>query len=79
VPLTDENKPGSRRDRLYSMSPCYQKVTNGRLTVNWLGSPLESKNISMEGSQVPRSMKYLKQVRSACMRRELGVLLTGEC
>ena len=40
--------------------------------MNWLGSPLESKNNSMEGSQVPRSMKYLEDIESADARRLLG-------
>jgi len=53
VPLTVENKPGGRRDRLYSCEFALPKVTNGILAADWLGPPLESKDISIEGSQIP--------------------------
>lgn len=78
--LTDKNKPSGRGDGLCSCTSQYSPGSaNWRRTVNWLGSPLESKNISIAGSQVPRSMKNLKGIESAGARHALGALFTVEC
>ena len=65
--LTRTNQAAAGMD-YFCVSLYHPKVTNRGLTVNWLGSPWESKNTSIEGSQVPRSMKYLEQVNNHIMQ-----------
>ena len=76
--LTSTNQAAVGMD-CFRMNQCSSRATDWKHTVNWLGSPLESKKTSMEGSQVPRSMKYLEDTKSAGGRRWLGAPFTGEC